>query len=97
VNEALRAGLTQLATPPPRRASFHTHTVDLGRCLIGNLDDISEAWLLKTDSSFTRPIGTLLGFQNCSGRIHWRRDKCASSPFAVPSSPFGVRSSGVHL
>ena len=43
VNEALRTGLTQLTTPGPRRTKFRTGNVDLGRCLIGNLDDISEA------------------------------------------------------
>jgi hypothetical protein len=52
VNEALRAGLMQLMTPPPRRASFHTGTIDLGRCLIGNLDDISEALAAGEGESF---------------------------------------------
>jgi hypothetical protein len=52
VNEALRAGLTQLMTPGPRRASFHTDTVDLGRCLIGNLNDISEALAAGEGESF---------------------------------------------
>lgn len=41
VNEALRAGLRQLATPGQRRHRFKTP--DLGRCLIGALDDVSEA------------------------------------------------------
>ena len=43
VNEALRAGLTQLTSPEPRRHRFKTRHADLGRCLIGSLDDISEA------------------------------------------------------
>jgi hypothetical protein len=52
VNEALRAGLTQLTAPGPRPGSFHTKTVDLGRCLIGNLDDISEALAAGEGESF---------------------------------------------
>ena len=43
VNEALRAGLVQLALPERRRPRFKTDHVDLGRCLIGSLDDVSEA------------------------------------------------------
>jgi hypothetical protein len=43
VNEALRAGLRQLATPGQRRRRFKTPHADLGRCLIGGLDDVSEA------------------------------------------------------
>lgn len=52
VNEALRAGLTQLTAPGPRHASFRTDTVDLGRCLIGNLGDISEALAAGEGESF---------------------------------------------
>jgi hypothetical protein len=43
VNEALRAGLSQLTTPGQRRPRFKTRHADLGRCLIGSLDDVSEA------------------------------------------------------
>jgi hypothetical protein len=43
VNEALRAGLRQLTTPGQRRHRFMTRRVDLGRCLIGSMDDVSEA------------------------------------------------------
>jgi len=52
VNEALRTGLTQLTTPGPRRTGFHTGNVDLGRCLIGNLDDISEALAASEGEDF---------------------------------------------
>ena len=52
VNEALRAGLTQLTAPGPYRGSFHSDTADLGRCLIGNLDDISEALAAGEGESF---------------------------------------------
>jgi hypothetical protein len=40
VNTALRTGLRQLTTPDRRHRNFRTRQVDLGKCLIGNLDDI---------------------------------------------------------
>jgi hypothetical protein len=43
VNQALQAGLTQAETPGQRRPRFKTRHADLGRCLIGSLDDVSEA------------------------------------------------------
>jgi hypothetical protein len=39
----LRAGLRQLTSPGRRRQKFRTAHVDLGRCLLGSLDDVSEA------------------------------------------------------
>jgi hypothetical protein len=42
VNEALRAGLSEMTTGQ-RRHRFKTRHADLGRCLIGSLDDVSEA------------------------------------------------------
>jgi hypothetical protein len=42
VNEALRAGLSEM-TAGQRRHRFKTRHADLGRCLIGSLDDVSEA------------------------------------------------------
>lgn len=43
VNEALRRGLGDMAAPPARRARVRTRSVSLGRCLIGNVDNVSEA------------------------------------------------------
>jgi hypothetical protein len=43
VNEALRTGLRHLTTPSPRRRRVYTRSVNLGRCFIGELDDVSEA------------------------------------------------------
>jgi hypothetical protein len=48
VNQALREGLRQLETPAPK-APFETEPVSVGRCLIGNLDDIAEALELADD------------------------------------------------
>jgi hypothetical protein len=51
VNEALRQGLRQLETPAPRQA-YRTPSVSLGRCLLGSLDDVSEALALAEGESF---------------------------------------------
>jgi hypothetical protein len=42
-NEALRKGLVQTATARKSRRRFETSRVDLGGCLIGNVDDVAEA------------------------------------------------------
>jgi hypothetical protein len=52
VNEALREGLKQLATPQRKRAPFRTEAVDLGRCLIGNVDNVAEALAVAEGESF---------------------------------------------
>ena len=43
VNDALRQGLKEMARPPRRGKPYATRSAELGRCLLGNLDDISEA------------------------------------------------------
>ena len=43
VNNALRLGLRQMATPAAPPAHYRTPIVNLGRCLVGNLDDVAEA------------------------------------------------------
>lgn len=43
VNDALRQGLRQMAAPSDRPAPYRTPTVDLGRRLVGSLDDVAEA------------------------------------------------------
>ena len=51
VNEALREGLRQLEAPVSTPA-FRTEPVSLGRCLVGNLDDIAEVLaLVEGDAS----------------------------------------------
>jgi hypothetical protein len=42
VNQTLRRGLEQANAPKPRKP-FRTKSVSLGRCLIGDIVDISEA------------------------------------------------------
>lgn len=43
VNEALRRGLDVTQSRPKPRKPFRTKTVSLGRCLIGNVDNVAEA------------------------------------------------------
>jgi hypothetical protein len=42
VNQALRRGLEELSASPKPRKPFRTRSVSVGRCLIRDLDDISE-------------------------------------------------------
>jgi hypothetical protein len=52
VNEALRRGLRQMTTRPARRQPFRTRAVDLGRCKLGDIDNISEVLATAEDESF---------------------------------------------
>ena len=52
VNEALRKGLALMTTPIRRRSVHQTAGVDLGRCLVGNLDDVAEVLNLAEGDSF---------------------------------------------
>jgi hypothetical protein len=52
VNEALREGLRSLSAPPRKRAPFRTRAVDLGRCLLGNVDNVAEILAVAEDDSY---------------------------------------------
>ena len=52
INEALRQGLQQMTEQPRRRRRYRTQPVSLGRCLIGNLDDVSEALAVAEGEAF---------------------------------------------
>ena len=52
VNEALRQGLGQMASPPPMQLAAPTRVVSLGRCLSSNIDNISEALAIAEGESF---------------------------------------------
>lgn len=52
VNEALREGLKHLSAPPPKRAPFRTKSVDLGRCLLGNVDNVAEVVAIAEGEHF---------------------------------------------
>jgi hypothetical protein len=42
VNQALREGLRRMATPAEPVRAYRTPGVDMGRCLVGNVDDVAE-------------------------------------------------------
>lgn len=52
VNEALREGLKHLEAPRRKQARFHTRSVNLGRCLVGNVDDVAETLAVVEGESF---------------------------------------------
>ncbi len=52
VNEALRHGLKEMTTPSQPRKVSQTRSVSLGRCLLGNLDDVSEALAIAEGEDF---------------------------------------------
>ena len=46
VNTALRTGLRDLTAPDGKRRRFRTQSADLGRCRVGNLDDVAGAFVI---------------------------------------------------
>jgi len=52
VNEALRHGLLQMAAPQKPRRRFETGTVNLGDCLLGDIDDVAEALAVAEGEAF---------------------------------------------
>jgi hypothetical protein len=52
VNDALRQGLKEMSRPPRKVKPYKTKPVSLGRCLVGNLDDISEALAIAEGEDF---------------------------------------------
>ena len=52
VNEALRLGLLTMNAPAPKGRAFKTRSVNLGRCLLGNLDDVGEALAVAEGERF---------------------------------------------
>ena len=42
VNRALRRGLRDLEAESEPRSTYRTVAVDLGRCLVGSVDDVAE-------------------------------------------------------
>ena len=52
INEALREGLKHITAPRSKRGPFRTDAVDLGRCLLGNVDNVSEVLAVAEGESF---------------------------------------------
>jgi len=42
INDALRRGLQDIGRPGHKHKPFRTRSMDLGRCLIDNIDNIAE-------------------------------------------------------
>jgi hypothetical protein len=52
VNEALRAGLRAMQQQPRPRTAFRTRSVDVGDCLVGNLDNTAEVLAIAEGDAF---------------------------------------------
>ena len=52
INEALRRGLREMNARPKRREKFQTKPVDMGRVLIGSIDNISEVLAIAEGEAF---------------------------------------------
>ncbi len=52
VNNALREGLKKASATRGKRVVVATRSVDLGRCLLGNVDDIAEVLSVAESESF---------------------------------------------
>ena len=52
INEALRRGLKQMSEEEQPRSNYRTRSVDLGRCLIGSIDDTSEVLAIAEGEDF---------------------------------------------
>ncbi len=52
VNEALRLGLMHLHAPPETDRPYTTPSSPLGGCLLGSLDDVSEALAFGEGEAF---------------------------------------------
>jgi hypothetical protein len=52
VNEALRHGLAKMAAPKSPRRVARTRSVSLGRCLVGNIDNVAEVLAIAEGESF---------------------------------------------
>jgi hypothetical protein len=51
-NEALRRGLREIGAPPEKTEPFRTRPMDLGRCLIDNVDDIAEVLAIAEGEAY---------------------------------------------
>ena len=52
VNEALRSGLRAMEVPSGESVAYKTPTVDLGRCMVGSLDDVADVLALAEGEDF---------------------------------------------
>ena len=51
-NDALRQGLRQMITPSRPQIHYRTPSVDLGRCMLGSVDDVAEVLAVAESEQF---------------------------------------------
>jgi hypothetical protein len=52
INEALRRGLQDMNARLERRKKYSTQPIDMGRALIGNIDDIADVLAIAEGEAF---------------------------------------------
>lgn len=52
INDGLRMGLARSIEQPAQREAVHTRSVNLGRCLVGNIDNVAEVLAVAEGESF---------------------------------------------
>ena len=52
INEALREGLKKMEAPRRKHARFRTSSVNLGRCRLGNVDNVADLLAVAEGDSF---------------------------------------------
>ncbi len=52
VNEALRRGLQEMTRQAKRREPFRTRSLDLGRVLVGSIDNVAETLAVAEGEAF---------------------------------------------
>jgi hypothetical protein len=52
LNEALRRGLQDMNARPEQRKKYSTQPIDMGRALIGNIDDIADVLAIAEGEAF---------------------------------------------
>lgn len=52
INEVLRRGFKDMSAKPKPRKRFQTQAVDMGRCLISNIDNVTDAIAIGEGEAF---------------------------------------------
>ena len=52
VNDALRQGLKEMTKPHKAKRPYRTQSVSLGRCLVGNIDNVAEVLAVSEGEGF---------------------------------------------
>ena len=86
VNEALRRGVEQLTAPPPAKGAHSTPSRDLGRCLVGSIDDVSEVLAVAEGESSDEAVdANILVYAHVSGFAQHDAARHGSMPGSTAS------------